>query len=256
MFFWISKLLSFLLSPLVWVLALLIWSFLTKKAKRKKVTVVCATMLLLIFSNPFLINQVLLRWETRPVEIVNFNTTKPIGIVPGGLLRYFDTESVRPCYGSAADRIMQAITLYREGKIQKILISGGSGKLIQNSVKESMVLKSLLEKTGIPSSDILTEDQSRNTYENALYSSVLLTELNLTGEHILITSGLHMKRALACFKKQGINVIPFSVDQASGTQEYTPDKLFIPSIEAMDKWNRLFHEWVGYAAYYVMGYIE
>jgi uncharacterized SAM-binding protein YcdF (DUF218 family) len=64
-----------------------------------------------------------------------------------------------------------------------------------------------LEQEGVPPSKIWTEEQSRSTYENALYSAKLL---HGSGIHriALVMEADSMLRAELCFRKQGLEVTP------------------------------------------------
>jgi uncharacterized SAM-binding protein YcdF (DUF218 family) len=72
---------------------------------------------------------------------------------------------------------------------------------------------------------------------------------------LLITSAFHMRRSLACYRKADLNIEPFTTDFYSHPRYFYPDGLFIPSIDAMMLWHKLFKEWLGLAAYKVAGYI-
>ena len=47
---------------------------------------------------------------------------------------------------------------------------------------------------GVRKKDILLENQSRNTHENAIYSLKIIEEENIEGKVLLITSAFHMRR--------------------------------------------------------------
>jgi len=61
------------------------------------------------------------------------------------------------------------LQLYRMGKIKKILITGGQGLNPTNPYSEAELLKRFLIMTGMPETDILIEEKSVNTRENALF---------------------------------------------------------------------------------------
>lgn len=64
-----------------------------------------------------------------------------------------------------------------------------------------------------------------------------------------------MKRAKACFDKEGLEVNTFSTDHYSEENaDFTLDNI-IPSIDAFQLWDTFNKEWVGYVAYWVMGYL-
>lgn len=57
-----------------------------------------------------------------------------------------------------------------------------------------------MEAKGVPHAVIVTECESRNTFENATLSVKLLRERHITNV-VLVTSWYHSRRSLACFKK-------------------------------------------------------
>ena len=74
---------------------------------------------------------------------------------------------------------------------------------------------------------------------------------------LLITSALHMKRAAACFKKQGLKFDVFTTDHYTMKQqkgEFTPDAL-LPSINSFVVWEAYLKEAVGYRVYSLQGYL-
>ena len=229
-------------------LAGLIWK------KKRRLFFIYALGLLLFFTNPFIINLVMQAWEvpSRPAKSIALPYEG--GIVLGGAMRYYNSTMERPVYGSSVDRLMQTIVLYQEGKIRKIVLVGGSGLVLMQDPKESEILYQLLVKMNIPAEDIIVEKHSRNTYENAINTAAILRSGQNNGKFLLITSGYHMRRSLACFEKAGFQVDPYPVDEHSGKPEFTPDKLFLPEAANLETWDLLLHEWVGYIMYKLAGY--
>ncbi len=254
MFFIISKLLAFIIAPVVWVTILLIWAMLAKDPKKKRKLVIITFVVFYFFSNSFIIDEFMRPYETPAVQESALQGPYDAGILLGGMIEY-DPTFTRPTFNRAVDRMMQAITLYKDGKIKRILISGGSGSILEKDVLESVILKKYLIKMGIPDSVIITEKYSKNTHENALFCKPLVDSLNKNGKYLLITSGFHMPRAVRCFQKVGINVTPYSTDRCSGPRKFVFDHLLIPATGALDEWNVLLHEWLGFITYKISGYI-
>lgn len=179
-----------------------------------------------------------------------------IAIVLGGMAEYnsdIDALSIR----RQGDRLIQAISLYRQDKVKKILITGDSGYLTDRGLHEAKQVKKLLVSWGIPEADLLTEEKSINTYENAQKSAALLRKKGLFSQRfILVTSGIHMKRALACFKKSGLNCTPYSTDLYTGpTRGYFWEQYLIPELDNFNQWSLLIKEMTGFVAYAIMGYL-
>jgi uncharacterized SAM-binding protein YcdF (DUF218 family) len=251
MFFILSKTLYFLVMPITLVVMAFLLCVFWKRFRKQ--FFIAGFGLLLLFTNLFIGNLLLLAWEVQPQPISSLSEY-PVGIVLGGITADKEPRDRSHVVGDA-DRILHAIQLYREGKIEKILLSGGSGKLLTDSVPEAISLKRILDHAQIPDSDILVEPTSRNTYENALNSKGFLTDQNISGPVLLITSAYHMRRAEACFEKVGLAVDPFPVSMRSDTPKFTPDWLIIPTSAAIGSFEIVVRECVGMVAYWVVGYI-
>lgn len=254
MFFILSKLLAFVIAPVVWITVLLIWTLFTEDTRKKQKRLIITFIVFYFFSNSFILDEFMRPYETPAVSESTLPGKYDAGIVLGGMIAY-DPTLVRPQFSRAVDRLMQAVTLYRDGKIRKIFISGGSGSILEKDVLEAKILKKYLVELGIPDSSIMVEAHSKNTRENALFSKPLLDSLNKNGRFILITSAMHMPRAKRCFEKIGVHVTPFSVDRYSGPRKFVFDHVFIPTTAALDGWNVLLHEWLGLITYKIPGYI-
>jgi uncharacterized SAM-binding protein YcdF (DUF218 family) len=252
MFFFLSKVLEFLLLPLTWVMALLLWGLLLKKNGRKQI--ICACVMLFLFTNPLLVNFAMNAWEVEGREVSSVIEPYDVVIVMGGSMRYYNGELQRPVYSSSADRLLQAISLYKNGKAKKILLTGGSGRVLFPDERESALLAKVLHECGVPANDVILENESRNTYQNAIETAKLLSPGTYGKRYLLLTSAYHMRRSLACFHKAGITADPWAVDQRSGEGPVTPDRLIVPDASVLATWNILFHEWFGVLTYKIAGY--
>ena len=253
MFFFISKILSFLITPILWIFTLLLFAFISKNPKRKKRCLIGAVVLFYFFSNTFLLNEVSRLWEI-PATPYKELKTYDVGIVLSGMLRY-DIAMDRIQFESGADRLFQAVELYKTGVIKKILITGGSGNIESAYVKEALFARRYLLTIGIPDKDIWIESDSRNTRENAVFTKQLIDKKEyMDGKFLLITSARHMRRSLACFKKVGINAEPYSVDRDTGPVRRFSLYFLIPNAETLVKWESIFHEWIGLLVYKIKGY--
>ena len=148
------------------------------------------------------------RFLTKP----SWKTNNIIVLLCGGaVLRPVDGTLSTQSFAVA--RIYEAARLYNLCKKEpgqcRLLISGGDAAGIQTS--EAAIMQTELTELGIPASDILTETKSRNTFENALYSSRILL-LEKPDFIVLVTSATHMSRALMLFAHHGIEAVPAPAD--------------------------------------------
>lgn len=253
MFFLLSKLLYIFISPFAWFLIALYFAFFSKKEKRKKRGKIAAIVILLFFTNTFIYKEFCRQWEVFGTPIENVQKAD-VAIVLGGMSE-FNTDLNTLSMRRGGDRIWQAITLYKKGKVKKLLISGDHGYVVDRGLHEAKQMKAVLVQWGIPKEDILIEEKSKNTYENAVETKKVLKKQFPEAQHfILVTSGRHMKRAEACFSNVGLKCQTYSTDLYTGPKRfYTFTDCVIPEFSVMDDWHGLIKEWVGYITYKVTG---
>lgn len=254
MFFLLSKILDFFVTPLSWVLICFVVSLLGKNKGRQRKFRIAAVVILMVFTNPWLVSRVIYAWEVPAVNAEKIHPAYDVGIVMGGSMRYFDPDLNRVVYSSSVDRLLQTMQLYHDGKIKKILLSGGSGFVNFQDWKESGLISKVLLKSGVKEEDILLENNSRNTYENAVNTAQMLKGGKYGQRFLLITSAFHMRRSQMCFDKTGLKTDPFSVDLRSAIHINTLDRIIQPDAECLVQWDMLIHEWVGIVMYKLMGY--
>jgi len=121
------------------------------------------------------------------------------------------------------------------------LLSGGSDPTPGTS-SEAAALSLLLRDLGVPADAMLLEGKSRNTHENAHFSAAMLRERGLD-QVLLVTSALHMQRALKTFEGEGLNALPAACDhEASPTIGWLQ---WVPDASSLDGSARAIKEWVG-----------
>jgi len=175
-------------------------------------------------------------------------------VVLGGTLSPPATQESDANLSAAADRLVYAARLYALGKAPVILISGGHRGGGGAKDAESVHAAALLAGWGVPASAILTETGSVNTYENAVYTELMLDQHQLKSV-LLVTSAMHMPRALATFRSAGVDATPAATDfEASGPG---PAGLaaWMASPASLDVSTRVLKEYVGRLVYRNRGWI-
>ena len=104
---------------------------------------------------------------------------------------------------------------------------------------------------GVKNEDIILESNSRNTMENAKNTAKILGN-EIFEKSILITSANHMKRAKLCFNQNNFNIDCYPTDNTNTDITLSFNYLFIPNVYALEKWETLIHEWIGYLTYKIM----
>lgn len=104
-----------------------------------------------------------------------------------------------------AARLDHAVTLYREKRVERILVTGGRSP--EDGVSEAAAGASYLAARGIPAGAILREDRSRTTRQNLDNAAAMLVDA--AGQPVLIVSDpLHMRRAMAMADATGLKAQP------------------------------------------------
>jgi uncharacterized SAM-binding protein YcdF (DUF218 family) len=241
MVFTLSKILLFIIKPIVWIFCLFLWAILTKNAVRRKKITTVGLIALFVFSNTFIVGKIFNLYETTyPIE-QHYN----VGVVLGGFSG-INKRTGKIAFNWASDRLFEAISLYRTGKIDKILITSGNANLVDKQIKEGDLVYHYLREIGIADSAILIENKSRNTIENAALSYKLIKKLDPKAKILVITSAWHIPRAKMIFSKQFGDNISFYPTNFIGKTNYDIGDYLIPSAGALSNWELIFKEWVGY----------
>jgi uncharacterized SAM-binding protein YcdF (DUF218 family) len=186
----------------------------------------------------------------RPTEPVQVD-----GIVVLGGGMDSEVNSVRGGYelNRSGDRYVETLRLALRHPDARIIIAGGPAALVQQE-PEALAGRRFFEAFGIAPQRILTDDQSRNTEENAQFAKQLAGTTD--GQTwLLVTSAFHMPRAVGLFRKAEFPVVPWPADYlASGAEgvRIKPDQ----STENVSVSNLALREWAGLLGYYITGRID
>jgi len=254
LFFILSKILLFLLDPIIWIFILLLWGILAKNSIKKKKILWSTLFVFYFFSNAFLTDEFVRAYEERNRTYSELTEKYDVAIVLGGFSSY-DAAQEQVQFHSATDRLMAGIKLYKTGRVKKLMIVSGAGSILNQEDKEATFVRDYLLSIGIPLKDLIIESESKNTRENALFATKILKEKYSKGKFILVTSATHMPRAKRCFQQTKLTVTPFSVDHQAGPRKYIFDHLFIPDLDSLKRWKSLIKEWTGMIVYKLKGFI-
>lgn len=157
----------------------------------------------------------------------------------------------QPLLKGSAERLTMAVTLWRRNPALRIVFTGGEGDLFGSGPSEAEQAQKFFESQGLPREALTLETRSSNTYENAAFTHKL-SGVEPQQRWLLVTSAWHMPRSLAVFRKAGWNVTPFPVDFRTADRAPWFD---FSLREGADQWETALHEWLGIAAYRLLGRI-
>jgi uncharacterized SAM-binding protein YcdF (DUF218 family) len=143
-------------------------------------------------------------------------------------------------------RCEHAAWIYRQGGTTPVLACEGlQSKGRANGMRE------LLRRAGVPDEFIWVESESRSTHENAVYGARILRNHGIK-RIALVVEAQSMKRAAACFRKEGFEVTP--APSEFRTLGPLIDEV-LPSWKAIRRNEITLHELLGFAWYRFRGWI-
>lgn len=254
MFFWASKIFGIVIQPanvlliLLCLGAVLLWTrwrrgarwivTVTALAAFALATLPVATWPIVVLENRFQVSPVL------PAEVDGIITL-------GGIVNQFISAARgQTSVGPGAERLTEFALLARRYPAARLVFTGGSGDLFKQDLKEADYLRPFLDKLGLAGRDVIFEDQSRNTFENAVFSKRLV-EPAADEVWVLITSAMHMPRAVGVFRQAGWKVIAYPVSFATDGRYQTEFQFSLG--RGLGNTTRWLHEWMGLAAYWLTG---
>lgn len=195
-------------------------------------------------------------WAIRPLEDRFPAIASPMQrvdgiVVLGGVVDQFMTRARgQPSINGAVERLTEFMALAKRHPNARLVFSGGSGAVFDQSVKEATAVRQFIASQGMDVSRVQFESESRNTVENATLTKDLAQPK--PGERwVLVTSALHMPRSMGAFRAAGWRIIPFPVDYLTSA-DYSPmDGVgFGRGLSALSTAMR---EWVALAVYRILG---
>ncbi len=106
--------------------------------------------------------------------------------------------------GDTQSRAREAIDLYKSGWAPKLIFSGAAQDKSGPSNAEAM--RDIAIGSGVPSDDIITEDEGETTRQNAENTLNIFVD-NEISSVILVTSGYHQRRASLEFNKRSDGLV-------------------------------------------------
>jgi uncharacterized SAM-binding protein YcdF (DUF218 family) len=253
-FFYASKLIWLFVSPdsllLLFILVSLVLFYIGKHKLAKYLLSVTSGLFLIIAFFP------VGEWLLYPLESrFQANPTLPEKV--DGIIVLSGAENTELSYlwnqneiNAAVERDISFIELAKNHPEAKLIFTGGTGSLLNQKFKGADVAQKLFQQLSFNSKKILFERESRNTYENVIFSKKLASPI-VTENWILITTGWHMPRSVGIFCKAEWPVIPYPVDHQT-------KKGNIFRID-FDLATNLYYlkigvkEWIGLVAYFFSG---
>jgi uncharacterized SAM-binding protein YcdF (DUF218 family) len=253
-FFYLSKLLSGILFPypLFLIVCLIAAWQMPKTARIRPVFRIAVIAFYMLSINPVSGWLIGILEERHVYQSLQTAPTADAIVVLSGMVDPLTGIGDRPEFLSSGDRILAAEELWRAKKAPQIVISGGSGLILQTGESEARILERWLTARGVP---VMAETDSRNTAENAIETAKIAHREGWR-RILLVTSAFHMPRSIACFRKAAphLQIAPYPVDYYR-SRDWPGPEAFFPASGAMGVSTMAVKEYIGLIAYWLRGYI-
>lgn len=240
MLFTLKKIIGMLVMPLPFISIMIVAAALLCLFRRLRLgrsLLITAFSLLFVLSLPVTVHCIAQPLEyahplyrNQPVEFV---------IVLGGYHRSNDKIPISSLLSSVSMvRLSEGIRIYRQNPGSRLLLSGYNGA---DRISQAEAMALVAEAYGVPREDMILEPRAQDTDDEAMYWSAVVQDR----PHALVTSAVHMPRAMALFQRHGTTPVsaPTEFMTADGFEPRWQD--WVPSGWALSSVERAWHEYVG-----------
>lgn len=262
MFAFLSKVLAPILSPLILACGLMAVAALSTRRRPRlaRGAAVTSLLILLLASNTWVSKLLAGYLESRNIPRGPLPVAQAIVVLSSGAEPAIPPQPTLWLDGATANRLLFAVKLYRQAKAPLVILSGGRLPWEKALPPISEGMAEVIELMGVPKSAIIQESASGNTYENAVEVAAILQKRNIH-RVLLVTSAIHIPRALALFRHQGIDAIAAPCDYLSGLSALSGAGAnwrsvalgLIPDVNSLDLTTRAEREILGIAVYHFAG---
>jgi uncharacterized SAM-binding protein YcdF (DUF218 family) len=245
-----------LLEPVGLVAALLLMAtvhFVIKKNKTAWRLGFTIFVIYMAFTTPLGANKLVGILEDRypePSPCVDASRDVVITVLGGGMSGQADSvHELERLHNSSYQRALGGLRLAKQHPQADVYFIGGG---LHAEVSEAELMAHLITRLEPLGDRVVVENDSANTVENARALASLLQARNIP-QIYLVTSALHMPRAVSVFKKVGFDVCAYPVDRLKVEPKYSG--ALVPQISALTKSTQAIHEIYGYLFYLLVGWV-
>jgi uncharacterized SAM-binding protein YcdF (DUF218 family) len=195
---------------------------------------------------PVVASYLLQQVETGIPDSADLTTAQAI-VVLGAGIHFGDGAAAPDTLGpQSLERVVYAAEAYRRLHLP-VAVSGG--RVLGAQTPEAALMRAALERDfAVPVT--WSDDESRTTYENAVYTARLLNADRITSV-VIVTHAWHLPRALWAFERIGLKPLPWAAPRTFVRLRRIDD--FLPSIAALHDSSFALHEMIG-GVYYRLRY--
>lgn len=175
-------------------------------------------------------------------------------IALGGGLSPQAPPRLLPDLGDAADRLWYAAELWHAGRAPRVVLTGGNQPWLPAARSAAADSRRFVERLGVPAAAIEVVGEPRNTHEEAVAVAELSRQRGWTAV-LLVSSALHLCRAMAVFRGQGVPVVAAPADIRVVPRAAVHPMRWLPDAEALKGTTHALREYLGLWSYRWRGWM-
>jgi uncharacterized SAM-binding protein YcdF (DUF218 family) len=193
-------------------------------------------------------------WLIRPLETrfptsrIDTSDVREIVVLAGAERLRASADAGRLEVSEAAERVIEGAAMARRFPAARLWIVGGV-RAPGRPVTDSAWTEQAWRRLGIEPTRIVAIDETLNTCENA----AAVGRQSLLHPPLLVTSAFHMPRAVACFRRAGVEPLIYPVDFRGWKARSFGDRFSTDILENFRRVDMALHEWIGLAWYRLSG---
>jgi uncharacterized SAM-binding protein YcdF (DUF218 family) len=155
-----------------------------------------------------------------------------------------------------AGSLLRALETARVAKLidaRLVLVSGGIPTAATQQLKpESDMLRDALVTVGVPADRIVQDPEARTTYDHPRTLAPILKRYGI-GRFVLVTSPMHMRRAVRLFRAAGLDPVPSPALLRPDNRR--PPPWFMPTEDSLSISDQVLYEYVAWPYYWWNGWL-
>jgi uncharacterized SAM-binding protein YcdF (DUF218 family) len=236
------------------VLAAVVWVFARPRSRAARVFLGCVAVGYVLVST-YAVSHAIERWIGSPFHPMTRADVPPgrtvVVLLGSGSYRRMDWSGTKMSVLDpiGLERTLEAARVYRLVAPDFVISSGGVIDADSGEDPAGETMRDALVRLGVPPDRIVVERQSTNTRDEAQLVAAMLPSMNVA-HVILVTSPIHMRRAIGMFRAVGVEAIPAIARQPD---YLSPAFRFLPTETGLKTGALVVHELAGLTYYWLKG---
>jgi uncharacterized SAM-binding protein YcdF (DUF218 family) len=177
-------------------------------------------------------------WYPPLLDISTLKDVKWVVVLGGGHTSNQEFPANAQLENPSLARLVEGIRIHRMLPGNKLLLCGGA---VFDPVPEAMTMAAVARMLGVDPDDIVLESQSKGTGQQSQFVKGIVQD----DRCVLVTSAVHMPRAMLLFEQKGLRPIPAPTEFGDWMRKENSPNQFFPRAVELRKVEAALHEYLG-----------